>query len=115
MAFQKADELALAVYRVTAAFPVEERFGLAQQMRRAAVSVASNIVEGCARSSEADYLRFLDMAFASSRELGYQIPLAHKLKLLPNEQSTALVTLSDEASKLLRGLIRGINRGTTDE
>jgi four helix bundle protein len=58
-AFELADELALTIYRSTVDIPKHEQFGLTNQMRRAAVSVASNIVEGCARNSEADYLRFL--------------------------------------------------------
>ena len=62
-AFELADSLALEMYRVTSGFPRHEQFGLTQQMRRAAVSCASNIVEGCARNTHADYLRFLDMAY----------------------------------------------------
>ena len=58
-AFELADEVAVLVYRMTAEFPREELYGLTSQMRRAAVSVPSNIVEGCARDSQADYLRFL--------------------------------------------------------
>ena len=63
-AFELADEVAMLVYRVTAGFPKEELFGLTSQIRRAAVSVSSNIVEGCARDSEAEYLRFLKIAFS---------------------------------------------------
>ena len=70
-AFEMADEVAVLVYQVTAGFPREEMYGLTSQMRRAAVSVPSNIVEGCARDSQADYLRFLHMAFGSLRELHY--------------------------------------------
>ena len=80
--FELADALPIQVYRATAGFPSEEQFGLTSQMRRAAVSVASNIVEGCARRSEADYLRFLDMAYGSARELEYQASLAHRLGFL---------------------------------
>ena len=58
-AFEMADEVAVLLYHVTAGFPKEERYGLTSQMRRAAVSVPSNIVEGCACDSQADYLRFL--------------------------------------------------------
>ena len=57
-AFDLADELALAIYKETGSFPRKEMFGLTSQLRRAAVSVASNIVEGCARFSEAEYLHF---------------------------------------------------------
>jgi hypothetical protein len=62
-AFELADDVAMLVYRVIAVFPKEELFGLTSQIRRAAVSVPSNIVDGCARDSEADYLRFLNIAF----------------------------------------------------
>ena len=75
-AFQLADELALLVYRETAGVPKEELFGLTSQVRRAAVLVASNIAEGCSRGSDVDFLRFLDMANGSLRELQYQISLA---------------------------------------
>ena len=108
-AFELADQLTVAVYKATQSFPREERYGLAQQMRRAAVSVPSNIVEGCARNSVADYLRFLHIAYASSRELGYQISLAHRLGDLLTDDHSSLETQSNETSKVLNGLIRGIN------
>lgn len=80
-AFELADEVALLVYRATRSFPRDEQFGLIAQMRRAAVSIPSNIVEGCARQTTADYLRFLDIAFGSFRELEYQLSLAHRLAI----------------------------------
>jgi four helix bundle protein len=76
--FELADEVAVLVYQATAGFPKEELFGLTSQIRRAAVSVPSNIVEGCARESEADYLRFLTIAFGSLRELHYQLNLSER-------------------------------------
>ena len=81
-AFELADQLALSVYASTKDFPRDEMFGLVAQIRRAAVSAASNIVEGCARNSLADYLRFLDMAYGSVREVEYQISLASRLGYL---------------------------------
>ena len=89
-AFELADEVVLLVYRTTAGFPTEELFGLTSQLRRAAVSVPSNIVEGCARDSEADYLRFLNIAFGSLRELHYQLDLSKRLGFLPNEDASLL-------------------------
>lgn len=78
-AFELADEVAVLIYRKTKEFPKEEIYGLTSQMRRAAVSVPSNIVEGCARSTETEYLRFLEIAFGSLRELHYQIGLSRRL------------------------------------
>ena len=68
-AFELADEVALLVYKSTRSFPREELYGLTSQLRRSAVSVPSNIVEGCGRNSEADYMRFLDIAYGSLKEL----------------------------------------------
>jgi four helix bundle protein len=107
-AFELADQLALRVYQETKAFPREEQFGLTSQMRRAAVSIASNIVEGCARQSQADYVRFLDLAFSSARELEYQISLARRLEYLTDENAKLLSELAVETNKVLSGLIRSL-------
>jgi four helix bundle protein len=107
-AFELADEVAILVYRVTAGFPKEELFGLTSQLRRAAVSVPSNIVEGCARDSEADYLRFLNIAFGSLRELHYQLRLSKRLGFLRNEDVSLLEPKVVETEKVLNGLIRAL-------
>jgi len=78
-AFELADQLAVAAYELTRLFPKDEQFGLTSQIRRAAVSTASSIVEGCARSTQADYVRFLEIAYGSARELEYQLSLASRL------------------------------------
>jgi four helix bundle protein len=107
-AFQLADELALAVYQATTGMPKHEQFGLTMQMRRAAVSIASNIVEGCARATQPDYLRFLDMAHGSARELEYQVSLAHRLGYLGAREHSTLQPICVETSKVLNGLIRSL-------
>lgn len=107
-AFELADELTLLVYRRTLEFPREEQFGLTSQMRRAAVSIGSNIVEGSARESHADYVRFLDMAYASARELQYQISLAKRLEYISRDFSESLEELAIETTKVLNGLIRAL-------
>lgn len=107
-AFAMADEVAFLAYQVTAGFPKEELYGLTGQIRRAAVSVPSNIVEGCARDSQADYLRFLHMAFGSLRELHYQTGLAKRLGFL-GEQDLALIEPKIvETEKVLNGLIKAL-------
>ncbi len=107
-AFELADRLAFEVYQVTRGFPSDERFGLTSQMRRAAVSVASNIVEGCAKYTEADYLRYLDIAYGSCQEVAYQSSLAKRLGFFPKTDPTSLLALADETSRVLAGLIRSL-------
>jgi len=104
-AFELADQLAVAVYKATRDFPREEAFGLTSQLRRAAVSAASNIVEGSARSSEAEYLHFLDTAYGSAREVEYQASLAFRLGFLPEQAHRELSALTVETSKVLNGLL----------
>jgi four helix bundle protein len=106
--FELADEVVMLVYRTTAGFPKEELFGLTSQIRRAAVSVPSNLVEGCARDSEAEYLRFLNIAFGSLRELHYQLNLSNRLGFLRNEDLLILDPKVVETEKVLNGLIRAV-------
>ena len=109
-AFELADELTLQIYRATKSFPREEMFSLTSQLRRAAVSVASNIVEGCARRSETDYLHFLDMAYGSAREVQYQLSLASRLDYLDEQFVQSLSDLCTETCKVLNGLIRSLRK-----
>jgi four helix bundle protein len=109
-AFELADNLAIEIYRVTQPFPREEQFGLTSQMRRAAVSTASNIVEGCARHTESEYVRFLDIAFGSVRELAYQVSLAARLGFLSAANNQIVAAMAEETSKVLGGLIRSLRQ-----
>ena len=105
IAFQLADALALKVYRSTRDFPKEETYGLAIQLRRSIVSVASNIAEGSARNGEADFFRFLDIAQGSAREASYQLSLAHRLGYLPDGE---LENEAEDVCRTLGALIRAL-------
>ena len=105
-AFELADQLAMMTYKQTAKLPKDELFGLVSQMRRAAVSVASNIVEGCSRSSTIEYIRFLEVAYGSARELEYQISVAERL--YADCASSEWPSLATETCKVLNGLIRSL-------
>lgn len=108
-AFQLADQVALLVYQETKTFPKEELFGLTSQMRRCAVSVPSNIAEGCGRNTEADFLRFLDIASGSLRELQYQVSLASRLGYIAGDSSLASEdSVLFETGRVLHGLIKSI-------
>jgi four helix bundle protein len=108
-AFDSADKLVVLIYSATRSFPRDEQFGLTSQIRRAAVSIASNIVEGCARRTQADYVRFLDMAFASAREVEYQLTIAERLGYLPVESARSLSHQAKEAVKVLGALVRSFH------
>ena len=108
--FELADQRAVLVYKNTVSFPKEEMFGLTSQLRRAAVSVASNIVEGSARSSEAQYLHFLEIAYGSAREVEYQIGLSHRLGLLSATRLAEVQPVATETAKVLSGLIRALRK-----
>jgi four helix bundle protein len=107
-AFELADNLVLSVYSITKTFPKDEQFGLTSQIRRAAISIASNIVEGCARQSQADYARFVDMAFGSAREVRYQLSISRRLGYLPSNDADRLEQEADETAKVLGGLLRSL-------
>jgi four helix bundle protein len=111
-AFELADNLVLSIYSATKSFPREEQFGLTSQLRRAAISIASNIVEGCARQSQADYTRFLDMAFGSAREVEYQLTVAHRLGYIPPDHAQRLAQQADETARVLAGLLRSLRSAT---
>jgi len=105
-AFELADSLVIEVYRTTRLFPNEELYGLVSQLRRAAVSVPTNIVEGCARRTKKDYLNFLGIAFASLRETGYLLDLSNRLGFMDDDRGAELSDLQSETARVLAALIR---------
>jgi len=105
--FKLADSLAIDVYRATRTFPIEERFALQSQLRRAAVSVPTNIVEGSLRPTERDYLRFVSVAMSSAAEVRYLLSLSLRLGFVEQRDFGAL---DDSYDKLARSLNRLISR-----
>lgn len=99
--FGLADELLIEVYRATSRFPLDETYGLRSQLRRAAVSTASNIVEGCARRTTREYVHFLSVATGSAAEAAYLLDVAARLGILDGALQTPL---GSRYSELLRSL-----------
>jgi four helix bundle protein len=104
--WRKSHVLALNIYRATAAFPKAEQYGLTSQIRRASVSIAANIAEGCARFSDADFARFLSIALGSASELECLLLLAADLDLIGADPSGALVDNVTEVKRMLAALAR---------
>ncbi len=107
-AFALADRLVMTIYPETVGFPAEERFGLQAQVRRAAVSIPANIVEGSARLSEGDYVRFLDIACASACETDYLIGLSRRLGFLSDAQERRCKEFSVPTIRTLKKLIASL-------
>lgn len=103
--WEKSHQLVLALYAETQKMPESERFGLTSQMRRAAVSIPSNIAEGYGRSSDKDFSRFLYIASGSCCELEYQLLLAADLGYMPQNQSQVLQGLCREVRQMIAGLL----------
>ena len=110
--WRKSIELAKLVYEITRRMADSERFGLTNQMRRAAVSIPSNIAEGNARQSRKDYIHFLIMARGSLAELETQLIIAQELNFLPRSDDT--LERMREVSRMLQGLITSLRRKERD-
>jgi four helix bundle protein len=106
LVWRRSQDLALEVYRSTSSFPSEERYGLTAQMRRAAVSVSSNIAEGCGRQGDRELARFLQIARGSVRELECQLHISSKLGYIEAAVYTKLDSETQEISRMLNRLIR---------
>lgn len=109
--WQKAIDFAHLVYRVTRVFPDEERFGLTSQMRRAAVSISSNLAEGSSRFSHDDFGRFVEIATSSLFEVVSQAKIAQQQGFLETAQHAALYSAAEEQGRMLSGLRRSLQRG----
>jgi four helix bundle protein len=107
-AWQEAHITALEIHRATRSWPVEERYGLIAEIRRAARSVPTNIVEGSAKRGRAEFRRFLDVSLGSLAEVGYLLRFARDLGILAHEEWLRLEDQRTRAGKLLWGLYRSL-------
>ncbi len=103
--WQLAIDISLKIYQATSSFPQEERFGLSSQLRRASVSIASNIAEGHARKAQKEFRRFLHLAKGSLAEVETQLIISSKLNYLSSDVAEELFQLTEQESRMLSGLI----------
>jgi len=113
--WKQAVELSLLVYQATEQFPLEERYSITDQMRRAATSIASNIAEGAARNSKREFARFLYMAKGSLSELDTQLEIAKRLGYLHDESWDVLDARMSDIDKMLSGLVRHQLKGRSEK
>ena len=104
--WQKAIDFADLIYRTTKPFPAEERFGLTNQMRRAAVSVSSNIAEGSSRVSDTDFARFVEIATGSLFEVVSEATIAKQRRLIDEPHFATIYNAAEEQGRMLSGLRR---------
>jgi four helix bundle protein len=104
--WEKSDLVALAIYKATKKFPKEELYGLTSQIRRASMSVPTNIAEGCGRYTDAEFARFLQIAMGSASETEYQLILARDLEFLPKETYERLHADVEEVKRMLAAFLK---------
>jgi four helix bundle protein len=109
LAWQKAFELALVLYRDTSTFPSEEKYGIVSQLRRACVSMPSNIAEGQGRRSKGEFSRYLSIALGSLAELETQIMISDALGYFKQKQAPKLLGMAAEVGRLVNGLIKSLH------
>ncbi len=113
--WQKAIELSVCIYRLTRAFPKDEMYGLVSQMRRAGVSIASNIAEGRGRLNHAEFRQFLGLAQGSTYELQTQLIVARRLRMAEEKVLCEAESLSNEVSKMLGSFIQTLNSAASEK
>ena len=110
IAWRKAMDLAERVYLLTAKFPSDERFALTSQLRRAAISVPSNVAEGEGRFSKVEFRRFLSIAHGSLRELETQLILATRLGYTTEPELESALEISHEVGRIIQGLANSLKK-----
>jgi four helix bundle protein len=113
--WKRSFSFSLEIYKVTAVFPSEEKFGITSQLRRAAVSIPTNIAEGWSRKSTKSYIQFLNIAIGSLAESETLLQLAHELKYIADEMNHTLQKLLNEIGRMLNALISSLRRSMASE
>ncbi len=102
--YTKAKELVLGVYELLRKFPKEEQYALCDQLRRASISIPSNVAEGLGRGSEKEQVHFIEIAYGSLMEVETQLEIASALKYISEEELETMMTLIDQEARLMSGL-----------
>ena len=101
--WQRALDFSDQIYRITREFPTDERFGLVNQLRRAAVSIAANIAEGTGRQSDRDFVRFIEIAYGSLLEVVSHLKISERQKFIEKESMDSLMESADQLARMLSG------------
>ncbi len=112
--WQRAMDLADAVYACTRNFPKEEMYGLTSQLRRSAVSIPSNLAEGCSRTSTREFIRFVEIAYGSLAETETQLLIANRQKFLSQDALDELLKQTSEIGRMMNGLIQSLEQRLND-
>lgn len=110
--WHKAHNLTIKIYKITESFPREQVYGLTSQIRRAAVSIPTNIAEGCGRNTETEFARFMDIASGSASELDYLLLLSKDVSLLDEGSYEGLLVDLVEIRKMLTTFIKTVRKAT---
>ena len=111
LVWERGHKFTLAVYSATKVFPKEELYGITSQLRRSAASIPTNIAEGCGKGSNAEFNRFLQIAFGSANETEYHLLLARDLDMLSDEEYATLHSELIEIKRMLASLIQKVRIG----
>jgi len=112
MIWQKAMDIVVCVYKLSASLPKDETYGLKSQLQRAAVLIPSNIAEGCSRNTEPDFKRFLEVAIGSAYELETQLSITENIGLISRSKIEPALQMVSEEQKMLNGFISRVRERT---
>jgi four helix bundle protein len=108
--WQKAVELVVVIYRITTKFPHAELYGLTSQIRRAAISIPSNIAEGQGRNTTRDFIHFLSIAHGSLKEMETQVIISQRLGFIEDKETSSIIESTNEIGRLISGLSKALKK-----